>query len=78
MFQERERKKKKERKQKSNMHAEGGTNSNPVQSILVCSMCKHCNPIQNALNLLKGTISVTQWITFFFTLNNVTELSFKA
>ena len=53
------------KKLKSNMHAGGGTNSNPVRSILVCFTCKHCNPIQSALKLLKGTICVTQWITFF-------------
>ena len=47
------------------MHKGGGTNSNPVQSILVCFMCKHCNPIQSALKLLKSKISVTQWITIF-------------
>ena len=47
------------------MHAGDGTNSNPVQSILVSFMCKHRNPIQNALKLLKGAISVMQWITFF-------------
>ena len=39
------------------MDAEDGTKSNPVQSILVCFMCKHRNPIQNALKLLKGTVS---------------------
>ena len=39
-------------------------------------MSRHRNPIQNALKLLKGTISVTQWITFF-TLNNVTGLVFR-
>ena len=27
-------------------------------------MCKHRNLIQNALKLLKNTISVTHWITF--------------
>ena len=53
------------KKLKSNMHAGGGANSNPVRSILVCLMCKRCNPIQSALKLLKGTICVTQWITFF-------------
>ena len=37
----------------------GGTKSNPVQIIPVCFICKHRNPIQNALKLLKGTISVT-------------------
>ena len=52
-------------KLKSNMHAGGGTNSNPVRYILVCFMCKHCNPIQSVLELLKGTICVTQGITFF-------------
>ena len=45
------------------MYAGGGTNSNPVQSILVCFMYKDCNPIQNALKLLIGTIFVTRWIT---------------
>ena len=47
----------KSQKQKSNMHAGGCTNSNPIQSILVYFMCKHRNPIQNALKLFKGTIS---------------------
>ena len=46
------------------MHPGRGTNSNPVQSILVCFTRKHRNPIRNALNILKGTISVMQWITF--------------
>ena len=58
------------------MHAGDGTNSDPVQSILVCFMCKHRNPIQNALKLLKGITSVTQWITFL-TLNDVTGLVFR-
>ena len=39
------------------MDAEDGTKSNPVQSILICFMCKHRNPIQNALKLLEGTVS---------------------
>ena len=56
------------------MHAGDGTN-NLVQSILVCFNCKHSNSIQDALRLLKGTISVKQWITFS-TLNNVTGLVF--
>ena len=48
------------------MHEGDGTKSNPVQSILVCFMRKHRNPIQNALKLLKlSTISVMQCITFF-------------
>ena len=47
------------------MQAGDGTNSNPIQSILVCFMCKHRNPIQNALKLLKLIVSVRQWITFF-------------
>ena len=45
----------------------GGTESNPVQIILVCFICKHRNPIQNAFKLLKGSISVTHWIIFFYT-----------
>ena len=45
--------------------AGGGTNSNSVQSILVCFLCKHHNQIQNALILFRGTISVTHWIKFF-------------
>ena len=53
------------KKLKSNMHAGGGTNSNPVRSIRVCFMCKHCSPIQSSLKLLKGTICATQWITCF-------------
>ena len=43
----------------------GGIKGDPVQIIPVCFMCKHCNPIQNALKLLKGTISVTRRIIFF-------------
>ena len=31
------------------MHVRDGRNSNPVESILVCFMCKHCNPVQNIL-----------------------------
>ena len=54
------------------MHAGGGTKSNPVQSILVYFMCKRCNLIQNALKLLKGTISITPP-----TLNNVTGPVFR-
>ena len=54
----------------------GGTKSNPIQIILVCFICKHRNPIQNALKLLKGTISVTHWI-IFLTQNNVTGLVFR-
>ena len=53
------------KKLKSNMHSEDGKNSNPVRSILVCFMCKHYNPMQSALKLLKGTICAMQWITFF-------------
>ena len=49
----------------------GGTKSNPVQIILVCFICKHRNPIQKALKLLKGKISATHWI-IFLTQNNVT------
>ena len=37
----------------------GGTESNPVQIVLACFICKHRNPIQNAFKLLKDTISVT-------------------
>ena len=37
---------------------------NPVQIILVCFICKHRNPVQNALKPLKGTISLKHWITF--------------
>ena len=46
--------------------SEGGTESNPVQIILICLICKHRNLIQNAFKLLKGTISVTHWIIFFY------------
>ena len=53
----------------------GGTKSNPVQIILVCFICKHRNPIQNYVKLLKGPISVTHWI-IFLTRNNVTGLVF--
>ena len=52
----------------------GGTKSNSVQITLVCFIHKHRNPIQNALKLLKGTISVTHWV-IFFTLNNVNTVS---
>ena len=41
-------------------------NSNLVEIILVCFICKHHNLIQNAFKLLKGTISVTHWIIFFY------------
>ena len=44
----------------------GSTEINPVQIILVCFICKHRNPIQNAFKLLKGSISVTHWIIFFY------------
>ena len=54
----------------------GGTKSNPAQIILVCFIFKHRNPIQNALKLLKGTVSVTHWI-IFLTRNNVTGLVFR-
>ena len=54
----------------------GGTKSNTVQIIRVCFICKHRNPIQNALKLLKGKISVTHWI-IFLTRNNVTGLVFR-
>ena len=76
-------------KQKSNMHAvipalikldlsqevvQTVIRYNPI-SILFYFMCKHRSPIGNALKVLKGIISVTQWITFF-TLNSVTGLVF--
>ena len=54
----------------------GGTESYPVQIILVCFIRKHRNPIQNAFKLLKSTISVTHWI-IFWTRNGVTGPVFR-
>ena len=53
----------------------GGMNSNPVQSILVCFMCKHHNPIQTLSSFWKVHFLQCSG-SHFFTLNNVTGLVF--